>query len=85
MANGIADREKCFGIDYAFHSRHRYRQKLFWNSFLVADTDKAVLCSFEGGRMADKYYFGLNFDAIAEADAEKYYFRVISTMSLDKQ
>ena len=37
-----------FRINYAFHSRYRYRRKFFWNSFSVADTDTAVLCSFEG-------------------------------------
>ena len=37
-----------FRINYAFHSRYRHRRKLFWNFFLIADADTAVLCSFEG-------------------------------------
>ena len=32
--NGIADRDKYFRIRYAFHSRCRYRRKLYWNYFL---------------------------------------------------
>ena len=41
--------KKYFGINYACHSRYRYRQRLFWNLFFIADADAAVLCSFEGG------------------------------------
>ena len=36
-----------FRVNYASHSRCRYRRKLFWNLFFAADADTAVLCSFE--------------------------------------
>ena len=40
-------------------------------SIFVADADTAVLCSFD---IADKDYFGHNFDFVADTDTEKYYF-----------
>ena len=40
---------------------------------------------FRGGRIADNNYFGHNFYFIADTDTEKYYFRIISTMNLDKR
>ena len=49
VENGIADREKYFRINYAFHSRYRYRRKFFRNLCFVAEADTAVRCSFEGG------------------------------------
>ena len=47
-------RKNYFLNNLAFHSRYRYRQKLFWNYFLVADAETAVLFSLEGGSVADK-------------------------------
>ena len=38
-----------FRNSLAFHSRYRYRHKLFRIYFLVADAETAVLCSLEGG------------------------------------
>ena len=40
----------CFrqGNQYAFHSRYRYKRKLFCYAFVVADAETAVLCSSEG-------------------------------------
>ena len=49
----------------------------------VADTGTGVLCSFEGGRIADQSCFGHNFDFIADTDIEKYYVRIISAMNSD--
>ena len=63
-----------FRINYVFHCRYRYRRELFWNSFLAADRKTAVLCSLEGGGIADQNCFGHNFYFIADADTEKYYF-----------
>ena len=57
-------------INYAFHSRYRYRRKLFWNLFFVADTDTVVLCSLEGPRIGDRNYFGIIFYFVADTDAE---------------
>ena len=83
--NGITDRKYHFWIHYAFHSRYRYRRKLVLHSFFVADTDTAVLCSFERGRIADKNCFEHNFYFIADTDTEKYYFWIISAMNSDKR
>ena len=44
----LQTQKNYFRINYAFRSRYRYRQILFWNFFFVADADTAVLCSFEG-------------------------------------
>ena len=74
-----------FRINYAFPSRYRYRRKTFRNSFFVADADTALLCSFEGGRIADRICFRFLFYFIADADTEKYYFRIISAMNSDKR
>ena len=38
-----------------------------------------------GASIADKNHFGGNFDFIADADAETYFFRIISAMNLDAQ
>ena len=46
---------------------------------------QAVLCSFEGGRIADRNCFGIIFYFITDTDAEKYYFRIISAMNSDKR
>ena len=67
--NGITDREKIFRINFAFRNRYRYKQRLFWNSFFVADTDTVVLCSFD---TADQNCFGHNVYFIADTDTEKY-------------
>ena len=79
--------KKYFRINYAFRSRcrYRYKQKLFWNEFLVADTETAVLCSLDGGRIADRNCFGHNSYFIADTDTEKYYFRITSAMISDKR
>ena len=37
------------------------------------------------GRIADRNCFGIIFYFIANTDAEKYYFRIISAMNSDKQ
>ena len=36
------------------------------------------------GRIADNKYFGNHSDFVADIDTEKYYFRMISALNLDK-
>ena len=38
-----------------------------------------------GGSLADRNHFGIIFHVVADADTEKYYFRIISAMNLDKR
>ena len=52
---------------------------------MVADTETAVLCSLEGGGIADQNCFGHNFYFIADTDTEIYYFRIISAMISDRR
>ena len=53
---------------------------------MVADTETAVLCSLEGGGIADQNCLdNIFFYFIADTDTEKYYFRIISAMILDKR
>ena len=40
---------------------------------------------FPGGHIANKNDVGNSFDFIADADTEKYYFRIISAMNPDKR
>ena len=55
--NGITDRETYFRINYAFCSRYRYRQKLFWIEFFVADAYTAVFLRFRGAAHSRKKLF----------------------------
>ena len=73
-----------FRINYAFHSRYRYRRKLFEFIFGSRYRDS---CSLQpgGGGTADQNCFGHNFYFIADTDTEKYYFRIISAMISDKR
>ena len=41
--------------------------------------------ALRGRRVADRNWFGHNFDFIADTDTEKYYFWIISAMNLDKR
>ena len=56
----------------------------FWNTFFVADTDSCFF-QIKGSRIGENHNFGHKFCLIAGTDTEKYYFRIISAMKLDKR
>ena len=68
-------RNSFVGNNSPFRSRYRRRQKLFRNYFSW-QMQRAVLCSLEGGSIADENYFGHNLQITADTDTDtdQYYF-----------
>ena len=80
----FSDLPFSFSPNYALHSRYRHRRITLE---LVFHNRRRHSCSLQlkGGQIADINYFGNDFDLIADTDTEKYEYRIISAMNLDKR
>ena len=73
------EKDFSFEFHFAFHSGYRCRRNYFGFNLIVTDSETAVLRSLESGQHS-RTYFGHDFNLIADADTEKYSFRIISAM-----